>query len=94
MRRHAVCSAMSHPFDSGSATSRLLAYSLLCLIMSTAPLASAADSRAKREQACRAIKADIERLQSQLRAGYTAKQGRRWRTKMRELELKRFRRCR
>jgi len=36
----------------------------------------------------------MQKLQSRRRAGYSAKQGRRYKQQMRELQLKKFRQCR
>lgn len=43
---------------------------------------------------CEKLRQAEQRLQSRLRAGYTAKQGRRYRQRLRELQKKKFRRCR
>jgi hypothetical protein len=45
-------------------------------------------------QQCRGIRKQLDSLQSQLRHGTTAKRGRKLRTQMRKLELRRFRGCR
>ena len=42
---------------------------------------------------CQAIKQKIQKLQSRLREGTTARQGRKIHTQMRELQLRRFRGC-
>ena len=42
---------------------------------------------------CRRLREQIQKLQSRLRQGHSARQGRRYRERMRELELKRFRKC-
>ena len=68
---------------------------LLALALVCAPGAarSARKRRLSREE-CQKLREQIDKLQSRLRAGYSAKQGRRYRERMRELQLKRFRRCR
>jgi len=43
---------------------------------------------------CAAIKHRIQRLESRLRRGHSAKQGRVMKRQVRELQLKRFRHCR
>lgn len=64
---------------------------VFCLL----PLAGFADrDRDRREAECARLTERIERLQSKLRSGHSARRGRRWRAEMRKLELKRFRRCR
>jgi len=45
------------------------------------------------KQACAAIDRRLKRLESRLRAGHSAKQGRNLRRRARELQLKRFRQC-
>jgi len=45
------------------------------------------------QQQCERVTQQINALQSRLRKGYSAKQGRRYRERMRELELKRHRNC-
>lgn len=42
---------------------------------------------------CRRLKEQMENLQSRLRQGHSASQARRYRQKMRELQLLRFRKC-
>lgn len=63
---------------------------LLC-----APVAGRAARKQKlsREQ-CRKLREQIDRIQSRLRAGYSAKQGRKLKARKRELELRRYRQCR
>lgn len=45
------------------------------------------------KQQCARISRKIIKLQSRLRRGYSARQGRRYREQMRELQLTRFRKC-
>lgn len=45
-------------------------------------------------KACEKVKRDIARLESRMRAGYTAKQGRRLEERLRELRVRRYRVCR
>ncbi len=67
------------------------------LLCCTLLLATGVDARRPprlSKKQCKALKRRMQNLQSKLRAGYTAKQGRRYRAKMRELQLEKFRRCR
>ncbi len=61
-------------------------------IMATWPQFAPAHHRFSEEQ-CTRLERKIDALQSRLRQGYSAKQGRRYRERMRELELERHRRC-
>lgn len=66
---------------------------LLCWLAYAAPLR--ADRRRKLDKkACAAIDRQLKRLESRLRQSHSAKQGRNLRRRARELQLKRFRRCR
>jgi hypothetical protein len=58
------------------------------------PAFAARESRQARKKRCDGLKTQMKRLQSRLRRGYSAKAGRRYRQKLRELELQRYRRCR
>lgn len=55
---------------------------------------AADNQRAKRKHECAAIDRRIDRIRSQRRAGYTAKQGRKSKARLRELQQQRFTRCR
>jgi len=56
---------------------------------------AARHSRRLKKKRCAALNRQLRRIQSRLRAGYTAKQGRRLKTQRRALELERHqRRCR
>ena len=65
---------------------------VLALTFALLPGGVSAHHRFTREQ-CRRINEQMKKLQSRLRQGYSAKQGRRYREKMRELRLRRFRKC-
>ncbi|MGI9342415.1 MAG: hypothetical protein ACR2QV_06165 [Gammaproteobacteria bacterium] len=65
---------------------------VLTLLLALLPAGASANHRFTREQ-CRRISERMKKLQSRLRQGYSAKQGRRYREKMRELQLQRFRKC-
>jgi hypothetical protein len=70
---------------------------LLLLVAGTTVVATyapelPAHNRLSKDQ-CTRITQQIDTLQSRLRKGYTAKQGRRYRERMRELELERHRKC-
>lgn len=66
---------------------------LLCLLALAGAMAHDTD-RARREAACERLDERIRKLESRRRGGYTARQGRRWKEQLRELELERFRKCR
>ena len=59
-----------------------------------APAFAARESRQARKKRCDRLKAQMKKLQGRLRRGYSAKAGRRYRQKLRELELQRYRQCR
>jgi len=61
-------------------------------IVATWPQVAPAHHRFSQEQ-CALLESKIDALQSLLRQGYSAKQGRRYRERMRELELERHRKC-
>jgi len=66
---------------------------LLLLILCAAPAyAGRRDKLSKKK--CAAIDRRIRRLESKLRQGHSAKQGRTMKRQARELQLKRFRHCR
>jgi hypothetical protein len=66
---------------------------LFLLILFAAP--GHADSRKNPStERCAAISKRMRRLESRLRQGHTAKQGRSLKRQVRELQLKRFRGCR
>lgn len=48
--------------------------------------------RLSREE-CQRLNEQMEKLQSRLRQGHSGSQARRYRAKMRELQLRRFRKC-
>ncbi len=76
---------------SGAKLNRRTCLALLCC----APVAAHGARRRKLSQEqCRKLRAQLDRLQSRLRAGYSAKQGRKLRARKRELELRRYRQCR
>ena len=53
-----------------------------------------AESRQARQRHCKKIKKRIAGIESRLRQGHSARTGRRYREKLRALELERYRRCR
>ena len=61
-------------------------------IVATWPQFAPAHHRFSQEQ-CTLLESKIDALQSRLRKGYSSKQGRRYRERMRELELERHRKC-
>lgn len=66
----------------------------LQMLIAAALLPGDADSHHKLDkQQCERISMKIRKLQSRLRRGYSARQGRRYRERMRELQLTRFRKC-
>jgi len=66
---------------------------LLLLILFAVP-GYAGEHKKLDKKKCAAIKQRIRRLESRLRRGHSAKQGRTMKQQVRELQLKRFRRCR
>jgi len=54
--------------------------------------AAAGHHRLSRKE-CKRLSEQMKKLQSRLRQGHSASQGRRYREKMRELQLRRFRKC-
>ena len=62
--------------------------------MICAPAFAARESRQARKKRCDRLKTQIIKLQRRLRRGSSAKAGRRYRQKLRELELQRYRQCR
>jgi hypothetical protein len=67
---------------------RLISFAVFVLLT---PLAYG-HHRLSRDE-CKRLKDKMERLQSRLRQGHSASQARRYRRKMRELQLRRFRKC-
>jgi hypothetical protein len=55
-------------------------------------VAASGHHRLSRED-CRRLNEQMEKLQSRLRQGHSGAQARRYREKMRELQLRRFRKC-
>lgn len=67
----------------------LVVYGLLATSSS-----DAADDREAKKKACIAVKQKIRKLESRMRAGYSASQGIRLEEKLRELKRERYRVCR
>lgn len=67
----------------------LVVYGLLAM----SPL-DAADDREAKKKACAEVKQKIRKLESRMRAGYSASQGIRLEEKLRELKRERYRACR
>lgn len=80
---------MEHVTISAAGLSRRRFLTALAALL---PLSAGAHHRLSREQ-CRRLGERIRKLQSRLRQGYSARQGRRYRERMRELELEKFRKC-
>ncbi len=51
------------------------------------------DKRSDKKKKCDAINRRLKKIESRMRAGYSAKQGRRLKENRRELVLRRFREC-
>lgn len=67
---------------------------ILQLLIAATLLPGAVGSHHKLDkQDCARLTRKIRKLQSRLRRGYSARQGRRYRQQMRELQLTRFRKC-
>jgi hypothetical protein len=66
---------------------------MIGLLMVFSPALNARNEKYTQQQ-CDAIEKQMKSIQSRLRQGYTAKQGRKYKSRMRELQLKRFRHCR
>ena len=66
---------------------------LTLLLCAPVAVRAARKEKLSREQ-CRKLREQIERIQSRLRAGYSAKQGRKLKARKRVLELRRYRQCR
>jgi len=64
---------------------------LMLVLLIQAPVL--ADYKAER-QACEAVKQKIRVIQAKMRDGYTAAQGIRYETRLRELKQKRYKLCR
>ncbi len=74
---------------------RILIWLLVVPGFAIASVADAArSSPGATEKKCAAIDRRLEKVQSRLRAGYSVKQGRKLKTRRRELEKQRFRQCR
>jgi len=65
---------------------------LIGLAMLLAPAINADNRKLSKDQ-CDTIDRKMKELQVRMRHGYSAKQGRRYRRRMRELQLRRFRQC-
>lgn len=66
---------------------------LMPLLLLAKPVRADRPKKLNRKQ-CAAINKRIKRLDSRLRQGHSAKQGRAMKRQARELQLKRFRQCR
>jgi hypothetical protein len=66
---------------------------LLGLFFVFSPAINAKDQKLTKKQ-CDALDKQMKTIQSRLRQGYSARQGRKYKARMRELQLRRFRRCR
>lgn len=66
---------------------------VVCVLLATSPL-DASDDRKARKKACIEVKQKIRKLESRMRAGYSASQGIRLEEKLRALKRERYRVCR
>lgn len=66
---------------------------VLWLLAVFSPALRARNEKLSQKQ-CDALDKKMKSIQSRLRQGYSAKQGRKYKARMRELQLKRFRHCR
>lgn len=66
---------------------------MLCLLAIFSPALAARHAKFSPKQ-CAALEKRMKTIQSRLRQGYSAKQGRKYKAQMRDLQLKRFRHCR
>lgn len=66
---------------------------VVCVLLATSSL-DAADDRKARKKACIEVKQKIRKLESRMRAGYSASQGIRLEDKLRALKRERYRVCR
>jgi hypothetical protein len=66
---------------------------LLGLFFVFSPTINARDQTLSKKQ-CDALDKQMKRIQSRLRQGYSARQGRKYKARMRDLQLRRFRHCR
>ena len=66
---------------------------LLWLLLFALPVAAERSSGLTDRQ-CDALRQRIRKLESSLRDGHSARQGRDWKRRIRELQLQRFRGCR
>lgn len=62
--------------------------------LATALYVQSATASTRDHKVCAKVKRDIARVESRMRAGYTAKQGRRLEERLRRLRKKRYRVCR
>jgi len=65
---------------------------LIALAMLLAPAVAAEKAKLSRDQ-CDAIVRKMKTLQSRMRQGHSARQGRGYKRRMRELQLQKFRSC-
>lgn len=72
---------------------RRLTILVMCATLAANP-AGATSERKAAKKACIEVKQKIRKLESRMRAGYTASQGIRLDEKMRQLKKKRYRVCR
>jgi hypothetical protein len=66
---------------------------LIGLLVCFAPAINARDQNLTKKQ-CDALDKQMTKIQSRLRQGYSARQGRKYKARMRELQLQKFRNCR
>lgn len=66
---------------------------IVCGLLAASP-SDAADDRKARKKACIEVKQKIRKLESRMRAGYSASQGIRLDEKLRALKRERYRVCR
>jgi len=66
---------------------------LLGLFVVFSPAINAKNQKLTEKQ-CDALDEKMAKIQSRLRQGYSARQGRKYKARMRELQLQRFRQCR
>lgn len=65
---------------------------LLQIVAALVPLAASGHHQLSKDE-CKRITQQMKSLQSRLRQAHSASQGRRYREKMRALQLQRFRKC-
>jgi hypothetical protein len=66
---------------------------LIGLFAAFTPAINARDQELTEKQ-CDALDKKMTKIQSRLRQGYSARQGRKYKAQMRDLQLQRFRHCR